>query len=54
MKILSSFTRPQVVGNLYEFISSAEHKLIYFEENDRLKKSSLEENKFSFLGGVSL
>jgi len=26
MKILSSFTHPQVVPNLYEFISSVEHK----------------------------
>jgi len=32
MKILSSFTHPQVVSNLYEFLSSAEHKGIYFEE----------------------
>jgi len=26
MKILSSFTHPQVVSNLYEFLSSAEQK----------------------------
>jgi len=26
IKILSSFTYPQVVANLYEFLSSAEHK----------------------------
>jgi len=26
MKILSLFTHPQVVLNLYEFLSSAEHK----------------------------
>jgi len=26
MKILSTFTHPQVVANLYEFLSSAEHK----------------------------
>jgi len=32
MKILSSFTHPQVVSNLYEFLSSAEHKGRYFEE----------------------
>jgi len=32
MKILSSFTHPQVVPNLNEFLSSAEHKGIYFEE----------------------
>ncbi len=33
MKILSSFTHPQVVPNLYEFICSAEHKGRYFEES---------------------
>jgi len=32
MKILSSFTHPQVVPNLYEFLSSAEHKRRYFKE----------------------
>ncbi len=32
MKILSSFTHPQVVSNLYEFLCSAEHKGRYFEE----------------------
>jgi len=32
MKILLSFTRPQVVANLYEFFSSAEHKGGYFNE----------------------
>jgi len=32
MKILSSFTYPQVVANLYEFLYSAEHKWRYFEE----------------------
>jgi len=26
------FTRPQVVANLFEFLSSAEHKGRYFEE----------------------
>ncbi len=36
MKILSSFTHPQVVPNLYEFLCSAEHKGRYFEES--LKK----------------
>ncbi len=29
--ILSYFTHPPVVPNLYEFISSAGHKIIYFE-----------------------
>jgi len=32
MQILSSFTPPQVVSNLYKFLSSAEHKRRYFEE----------------------
>jgi len=32
MKILSSFTHPQVVPNLYVFICSAEHKGRYLEE----------------------
>ncbi len=32
MKILSSFTRPQVVPNLYECVCSAEHKGRYSEE----------------------
>jgi len=32
MKILSSFTHPQVVPNLYGFICSAEHKGRYLEE----------------------
>ncbi len=32
MKILSSFTHPQVVPNLYECLCSAEHKGIYSEE----------------------
>jgi len=31
MKILS-FTHPQVFANLYEFLSSAEHKGRYFKE----------------------
>jgi len=32
MKSLSSFTHPQVVANLYEFLTSAEHKGRYVEE----------------------
>jgi len=32
MKSLSSFTHPQVVAKLYEFLSSAEHNGRYFEE----------------------
>jgi len=31
MKILSLFTYPYVIPNLYEFLSSAEHKIRYFE-----------------------
>ncbi len=33
MTFLSSFTHPQVVPNLYEFICSAKHKGRYFEES---------------------
>ncbi len=33
MKILSSFTLPQVDPNLYECVCSAEHKGRYFEES---------------------
>ncbi len=33
MKVLSSFTPPQVVPNLYECLCSAEHKGRYFEES---------------------
>ncbi len=33
MKIVSSFTHPQVVPNLYEYLCSAEHKGRYFEES---------------------
>jgi len=32
VKILSSFTHPHVVPNLYEFLSSVELKGIYFKE----------------------
>jgi len=38
IKILSSFTHTQVVANLYEFLSSAEHKGRYFEK--RLEPNS--------------
>jgi len=41
MKILPSFTHPQVVSNLCEFIYSAEHKKRYFEE---WKKNTMEVN----------
>jgi len=30
IKILSSFTHPQVVADLYEYLSSVEHKGRYF------------------------
>jgi len=33
VKSLTSFTHPQVFSNLYEFLSSAEHKRRYFEES---------------------
>jgi len=29
MKIMSSFTHPQIVSNLYECLSSAEHRKIF-------------------------
>ncbi len=32
MKMLSSFTHPHVISNLYEFLSYVEHKRRYFEE----------------------
>jgi len=32
IKLLSSFTHPQIVATLYEFVSSAENKGTYFEE----------------------
>jgi len=32
MKMLLSFTQPHAVPNLYEFLSSVEHKRRYFEE----------------------
>ncbi len=33
LKILSSFTHPRVVPNLYELLCSAKHKGRYFEES---------------------
>jgi len=33
MKIQSSLNHPQIVPNLYEFLSSAEHKTRYSEES---------------------
>jgi len=43
MKILPSFIHPQVVANLLEFLSSAEHKRRYSEE--RLEISSIQQKK---------
>ncbi len=39
MKILSSFTHPQVVPNLYECVCSAEHKGRYSEECEKQSSS---------------
>ncbi len=39
MKILSSFTHPQLVPNLYECVCSAEHKGRYSEECGKLSSS---------------
>ncbi len=39
MKILSSFTHPQVVPNLYECLCSAEHIGRYFEECGKQSRS---------------
>ncbi len=39
MKILSSFTHPQVVPNLYECVCSAEHKERYSEECEKQSSS---------------
>ncbi len=39
MKILSLFTHPHVVPNLYEYLSYVEHKRRYFEEWEELKKT---------------
>jgi len=46
MKILSSITHPQVVANLYEFLSFAEHTGRYFEE--RLEPNSIDFHSISF------
>ncbi len=32
IEITRSFTRPQAVPNLYDFLSSVEHKIRYFKE----------------------
>lgn len=47
MKILLLFTHLQVVPNLYEFISSAQHKRRYFE--DVLSTSPISPFKISLL-----
>ncbi len=42
MKILSSFTPIHVVPTLYDFCSSVEHKIIYFEKtSERLSKLNI-------------
>jgi len=52
MKILSVFTHPHVVPNLYVFICSAEHKGIYLEEcfNQKRSHSPLTSMYFSYYG----
>ncbi len=49
MQILSSFTHPQVVPNLYECLSSAEHKVRYFEECGKLSSSVVTLTSIVFL-----
>jgi len=53
--ILSSFTHLHVVSNMYDFLSSAEHKRRYFEEcwqpnsfGDRIDFHSTEKHTYSF------
>jgi len=41
MKILSTFTHPQVVANLYEFLSSAEHNTVCTKEVNGAKQLSV-------------
>jgi len=46
---MSSFTHPQVVSNLYKFISSAEHKRIYFEVFSKEILTGLKQHEVSKL-----
>ncbi len=48
MKILSSFTHPQVVPNLYECLCSAEHKGRYSEECGKQSSSGAPLNSIVF------
>ncbi len=47
--ILSSFTHPQVVPNLYEYLCSAEHKGRYSEECGKQSSSGAPLTSISFL-----
>ncbi len=49
MKILSSFTHPQVVPNLYECLCSAEHKGRYFEDCGKQSRSGAPLTSIVFL-----
>ncbi len=49
VKILSSFTHPHVVPNLYEYLCSAEYKGGYSEESGEKMMT-----EFLFLGELSL
>ncbi len=50
MKIISSFTRPQVFPNLYECVCSAEHKGRYSEECGKQSGSGALLTFFSYYG----
>ncbi len=50
LKILSSFTHPQVVPNLYEFLCSAEHKGRYSEECGKQSRSGHQYIYLSYYG----
>jgi len=52
IKILSIFTHPYVVPNLYVFICSAEHKGRYLEEC--FNQTDLIPGEFSFLGELTI
>ncbi len=49
MKILSSFTHPQVVPNLYECVCSAEHKGRYSEECGKRSSSGAPLTSIAFV-----
>ncbi len=55
MNIVSSFTHSHVVSHLYDFISSAEHKISISGKLTILEHIDYWQNIiFLFLGGVSL